>query len=164
MSKLGATLKVAAETILFSTVGSIFLIALGQQVVETYASGAWKIASGTDTFVHFFIQTAMLYLLYRFVQWILGIIAKKTAQTVDSNLSDVKSYTNVRDRVANVFVQDKTNAAPAGPQPAPSPTPVPGPAPNPAPGQAPAENMERCPSCGIRAGRVHLSGCTINKA
>ena len=105
MSKLGAALKIVAETILFSIVGSLFLMVLGQQVVQTYASGTWEIASGSDTFVHFFMQTAMLYLLYRFVHWVLGLVVKTTGKAVDSRLRDVEPYTKVRARVENVYVR-----------------------------------------------------------
>ena len=134
-------LKLAAETTLISTVGSIFWMALGKQVIETYESGESAIAGGGVTFVHFFIGIFQLYLLYRFAQWVLGFIAQKTAKTVDKSLQDVKAYSNVRDRVANVFVQDKPAPPTAEPQPRSSNDPG------------------RCHSCGVLHGRIHLSGC-----
>ena len=135
-------LKLAAETTLISTVGSIFwMVVLKQQVIETYASGAYAIADSGVTFWHFFGSIVKLYLLYRFAQWVLGFIAQKTAKTVDKSLQDVKAYSNVRDRVANVFVQDKPAQPTAEPQPRSSNDP------------------ERCHSCGVLHGRIHLSGC-----
>ena len=136
-----AALKLAAETTLISTVGSIFWMALGKQVIETYESGESAIAGGGVTFVHFFIGIFQLYLLYRFAQWVIGFIAQKTAKTVDKSLQDVKAYSNVRDRVANVFVQDKPIPPTAERQPRSNDDPV------------------RCHSCGVLHGRIHLSGC-----
>ena len=124
MQYVKAALKLAVETFLISTVGSIFWIALGQETVITYGSGNYEIASTSQTFVHFFIQVVQLYLLYRFVRWILGLITKKTAQTVDSSLQDNQTYTDVRDRVRNVF-EGRTVVPPERSQPAPRPTPTP---------------------------------------
>ena len=141
MRYVKAALKLAAETVLISTVGSIFWMALGQQVVETYASGDYAIAGGGVTFAHFFISIVQLYLLYRFVQWVIGFIAQKTAKTVDNTLQDVKAYSNVRDRVANVFIQDKPVPPTAETQTRSNGDPG------------------RCHSCGVLHGRIHLSGC-----
>ena len=55
-------------------------MALGQQVVETYASGDYAIAGGGVTFAHFFISIVQLYLLYRFVQWVIGFIRPEDGQ------------------------------------------------------------------------------------
>ena len=137
-------LKLAAETVLISTVGSIFWMALGREVVEIYASGEHATADGGVKFAYFFIGIVQLYLLYRFIQLVLGFIAQKTAKTVDKSMQDVKAYSNVRDRVANVFVQDK---------------PVP-----PTTERQPTSNDDpgRCHSCGVLHGRIHLSGCQRN--
>ena len=48
-----AILKLAAETVLIATVGSFFWIALGKDVIQTYATGSWELASGAATFWHF---------------------------------------------------------------------------------------------------------------
>ena len=139
-----AALKLAAETTLISTVGSFFWMALGREVVEIYASGEHAIADGGVTFAHFFISIVQLYLLYRFVQWVIGFIAQKTAKTMDNTLQDVKAYSNVRDRVANVFVQDKPVPPTAEKQPRSN------------------DDPGRCHSCGVLHGRIHLSGCQRN--
>ena len=159
MQCVKAALKLAVETFLIATVGSIFWMVLGQEVVSTYASGGWEIASAQDTFVHFFIQIVQLYLLYRFVRWILGLITKKTAQTVDNSLQDNKAYTDVRDRVRTAF-DGKTVIPPQRSQPEPQPGPRPTP---PTPTPTPPSNQGRCTSCGVLDGRVHLSGCQLNK-
>ena len=141
MIHVKAALKLAAETTLISTVGSIFWMAIGKQVISAYASGGWEVADGQATFWTFFVGIVQLYLLYRFAQWVIGFIAQKTAKTVDKSLQDLKAYSNVRDRVANVFVQDK---------------PVP-----PTSERQPRSNDDpgRCHSCGVLHGRIHLSGC-----
>ena len=141
MRYVKTALKLAAETTLISTVGSFFWMALGQEVVETYASGDYAIAGSGVTFWHFFVSIVPLYLLYRLTQWVIGFIVQKTAKTVDKSLQDVKAYSNVRDRVANVFVQDKPAPPTAEPQPGSSNDPG------------------RCHSCGVLHGRIHLSGC-----
>ena len=141
MRYVKTALKVAAETTLISTVGSFFWIAIGKQVISTYASGGWEVADGQATFWTFFVGIVQLYLLFRFAQWVLGFIAQKTAKTVDKSLQDVKAYSNMRDRVANVFVQDKPVPPTAERQPRSSNDP------------------ERCHSCGVLHGRIHLSGC-----
>ena len=155
MQYVKAALKLTVETFLISTVGSIFWMALGQKSVITYATGDFAIAGKTDTFVHFFISIVPLYLLYRLVQWILGLITKKTAQTVDHTLQDNKAYTDVRDRVRNAL-DGKTVIPPERSQPQPRPTP-------PTPTPTPPSNPGRCTSCGVLDGRVHLSGCQLNK-
>ena len=135
-------LKLAAETTLISTVGSIFwMVVLRQQVVEIYASGEHAIAGSGVTFWHFFVSIVPLYLLYRLTQWVIGFIVQKTAKTVDKSLQDVKVYSNVRDRVANVFVQDKPAPQTAERQPRSN------------------DDPGRCHSCGVLHGRIHLSGC-----
>ena len=58
MRYVKTALKLAAETTLISTVGSIFWMALGQQVVNTYASGDYAIAGSGVTFWHFFVSIA----------------------------------------------------------------------------------------------------------
>ena len=146
-------LKLIAETILFSTVGSLFWMAIGKEVVSTYSSGGWEIASGSATFWTFFVGIVQLYLLYRIVQWLLGLITKKTAQTVDHTLQDNKAYTDVRDRVRNAF-EGRTVVPPERSQPDPGQTPTPTP--------TPPSNQGRCSSCGVLDGRVHLSGCQRN--
>ena len=153
MRHVKTALKLAVETFLISTVGSLFWMALGQEVVTTYGPGNWETASGSDTFIHFFISIVPLYLLYRLVQWILGLITKKTAQTVDHTLQDNKAYTDVRDRVRNVF-EGRTVVPPERSKPDPGPTPTPTP--------TPPSNPGRCPSCDVLDGRVHLSGCQRN--
>ena len=142
MRYVKTALKLAAETTLISTVGSIFwMVGLRQKVIETYASGDYAIADSGVTFWYFFVSIVPLYLLYRLTQWVLGFIAQKTAKTVDKSLQDVRAYSNMRDRVANVFVQDKSAPPTAEPQPRSSNDP------------------ERCHSCGVLHGRIHLSGC-----
>ena len=122
-------------------------MALGEQVVNTYTSGSWEVAGSTQTFWHFFLSIVPLYLLYRLVQWLLGLVATKTAKTVDNSMQDNKTYTDVRDRVRNVF-EGRTIVPPERAQSNPTPTP-----PN---------NPGRCPSCNVLGGRIHLSGCQRN--
>ena len=140
MRYVKTALKVAAETVLVSTVGSLFWIALGQQYISTQGT-SWEFASNSETFWAGFLSIVQIYFLYRVVQWLIGLIAKKTAKTVDNSLQDVKAYSNMRDRVMNVFVQDKPVPPPAERQPMSSNDP------------------ERCHSCGVLHGRIHLSGC-----
>ena len=102
-----AALKLAGETFLISTVGSLFWMLLGKQVVTTYASGAWEYAGGFATFWNFFVGIAQLYLLYRLAQWIIGLIARKTAKKVDSALSDTPVYRDMRTRVASALEDER---------------------------------------------------------
>ena len=142
-------LQLVAETVLIATVGSLFWMAIGQDVVTTHQSGSWELASDRQTFWLFFQKIVALYLLYRLVQQILKFIAKKTAKTVDNTMQDSQTYTGFRDRIQDVF-QDKTVAQPERPQSNPTPIPT------------PDNNPGRCSSCRVPDGRTHLSGCQLN--
>ena len=97
---------------------------MGQQVINTYSSRGWAVAGGTQTFWYFFRQIVLLYLLYRFIQWLLGLVATKTAKTVDNSMQDNRTYTDVRERVRNVF-EDRTIVPPERAQSNPTPMQTP---------------------------------------
>ena len=127
MKYIRAALKLAAETALISTVGSFFWMALGKQVVQTYASGAWEQAGGVATFWTFFVGIVQLYLLYRLIQWVIGFIARKTAKKVDGSLKDLRGYGEVRDRMVNIFDDRPRESSTAeSPESSTSTTPSPG--------------------------------------
>jgi hypothetical protein len=98
--------KLAGETILFGIVGALLWMAIGMGTVNTYSDGTWDEAGFASTFIQFVIMTGVLYLLFRLVQWVLGLIARKTAKTVDSALQDVEVYTAARDRVFSTLEID----------------------------------------------------------
>lgn len=151
-----AILKLAAETVLIATVGSFFWIALGKEVVQTYATGSWELASGAATFWNFFTGIVQLYLLYRFVQWVIGYLAKKTAKTVDDTFQDVGTYSDVRDRVVNAFTD-------GDPMPRFDPTQN-------QTEDKPKEQIQEptqidprgCQWCGVLPGSFHLTTCQRN--
>ena len=96
-------IQLAVEASLFATVGSLFWIAIGRQVVQTQGSTAWNYAGGGDAFLHFFVGIIQLYLLYRLVRWAVPFTARRTAQTVDGSLKDLGSYGGVRERMLSAF-------------------------------------------------------------
>ena len=67
MRYVKAALKLVAETTICSTVGSLFWMAIGREVVHIYSLGDWEKAGVGPTFWNFFIGIALLYLLYRLV-------------------------------------------------------------------------------------------------
>ena len=104
MRNLRSVVKLAAETALISTVGSFFWIALGRQVVHTYGPSDWNYAGGGATFWHFFVGIVQLYLLYRVIRWLIELMLKQLAKRVGSRLSGVRTFGNVRNRVAQIFM------------------------------------------------------------
>ena len=151
---LKQTLKIAAETALISTVGSLVWIAMGRSTVLTSSDGTWQTTSFTENFWHFFFSIVPLYLLYLFVRWLIGYIAKKTAKTVDHAFQDVGTYTNVRDRVVKVFADGD-----AMPTFVPPTEPAP---PEPATPDQANPDPRSCQSCGVLPGNFHLPACQRN--
>ena len=163
---LKSLLRLIAETVVMSVVGSIFLSAVSTGVVITFADGTYEPASRLDTFTHYAMNVCMLYLMYRLVYWLLSMVVSKTSRTVDSGLADVAVYSTIRDRVADVF-QDgvpesadpswsQTTGWSAGGVGGASSQASP-PAPASTSGDA-LSSGDRCPHCNVR-GDVHLSGC-----
>ena len=95
--------QLAVEASLFATVGSLFWIVIGREVVQTQGSDAWNYAGGSDAFLHFFGGIIQLYLLYRLIRWAIPFTARRTAQTVDGSLKDRGAYGGVRQRMLSIF-------------------------------------------------------------
>lgn len=161
MRYVKAALKLAAETALISTVGSLFWMALGRQVVSTYAGG-WEIAGGGATFWHFFIGIVQLYLLYRLVQWAIGFIIRKS----DSRLLQyIPTYRNVRNRVANFFQDKPADGRSSHVRQNPETRAGADDADTGRPRAQPMSSAEqrRCPSCGAPPGSIHFRNCPRNR-
>ena len=136
-----SALRLAAETALMSTVGSLFWMLIGKDVVAVQAGGrGWEYADPTSTFTHFFMAIAPLYLLYRGVQFVLTKAGRKAGKAVDSGLSDVGAYTRLRSRVSDVL-QDEPQSQQQSRVP---------------------QQPNRCYSCDQPEGHPHLIGCQRN--
>ncbi len=163
MRYVKAALKLAAETTLISTVGSLFWMALGHQVVSTYASGGWEIAGGGATFWHFFVAIVQLYLLYRLVQWAIGFIIRKSDSRL---LQHIPTYRNVRSRIADAFRDKPADGRGADVRQSPE-TPagadVSSEVRRPAAQPTSSADRRRCPSCGAPPGSIHFRNCPRNK-
>ena len=163
MRYVKAALKLAAETTLISTVGSLFWMVLGRQVVSTYASGGWEVAGGGATFWHFFISIVQLYLLYRLVQWAIGFIIRKS----DSRLLQyIPTYRSVRNRIADAFRDKPADGRGAHVRQSPETGADAYVAPNarrPEAQSMSSADRRRCPSCGAPPGSIHFRNCPRNR-
>ena len=163
MRYVKAALKLAAETALISTVGSLFWMALGHQVVSTYASGGWEIAGGGATFWNFFIGIVQLYLLYRLVQWAIGFIIRKS----DSRLLQyIPTYRNVRSRIADAFRDKPAGGRGAHVRQNPETragADVSSDVRRPEAQPTSSAEQRRCPSCGAPPGSIHFRNCPRNR-